>query len=123
MAKKGTAQKRPVLQWTMAGVGAAVTAAAIGLMAWEAVQPGAPPALSARIVKVETTSAGHVATVLVSNAGDDTAAAVSVEAELGDQTATATLDYVPGHGQAEAYVMFQADPRAAAVRVKAWAAP
>ncbi|OGN49194.1 MAG: hypothetical protein A2352_00030 [Caulobacterales bacterium RIFOXYB1_FULL_67_16] len=107
----------------MAGVGAAVTAAAIGLMAWEAVQPSAPPALSARIVKVETTSAGHVATVLVSNAGDDTAAAVSVEAELGDQTATATLDYVPGHGQAEAYVMFHADPRAAAVRVKAWSAP
>lgn len=80
MAKKGTQGKPPVLQWTMAAVGAAVTAAAIGLMAWEAVQPSAPPALNARIVKVETTSAGQVATVLVSNDGDETAAAVFVEA-------------------------------------------
>jgi hypothetical protein len=41
----------------------------------------------------------------------------------GDQTATATLDYVPGRGHATAYMRFDADPRAAVVTVKGWSAP
>jgi len=123
MSAKKSAEKRPVLQWIMAVVGACVTASAVGLMAWEGVRPSAPPMLSARIVEVETTAAGHVAKIKVKNDGDDTAAAVNIAAVLGDQAATATLDYVPGHGDAEAYVRFDADPRRAVVRVEGWAAP
>ena len=114
---------RPVLQWVMAGVGAAVTLGAVGIVVWEALQPPSPPALSARIVAVQSTAAGQVATVRVQNDGDDTAAAVDIEGVLGDQTATATLDYVPGHGHARAYLRFDADPRPAAVAVKGWSAP
>lgn len=114
---------RPVLQWVMAGVGAAVTLGAVGIVVWEALQPPSPPALSARIVAVQSTAAGQVATVRVQNDGDDTAAAVDIEGVLGDQSATATLDYVPGHGHARAYLRFDADPRAAAVSVKGWSAP
>lgn len=114
---------RPVLQWVMAMAGAVVTLSAIGVVAWEALQPSSPPALSARIVAVETTAAGHVAVVRVQNDGDDTAAAVQIEGVLGDQTATASLDYVPRHGHAEAYLRFDADPRVATVSVKGWSAP
>ncbi len=114
---------RPVLQWLTAGFGAVVTLSAIGIVVWEGLQPEAPPALSARIVKVETTGAGHAAEVEVRNDGMDTAAAVDIEGVLGDQTATATVDYVPGHGRAVAYLRFDADPRAAAVSVKGWSAP
>ena len=114
---------RPILQWLMAGVGAAVTLAAVAVVVWEACQPPAPPALSARIVAVQSTAAGQAATVRVQNDGDDTAAAVDIEGVLGDQTATATLDYVPGHGHAVAYLRFDADPRAASVSVKGWSAP
>ncbi|WP_292022047.1 MULTISPECIES: hypothetical protein [unclassified Brevundimonas] len=114
---------RPVLQWVMAGVGAAVTLGAVAIVVWEAVQPPSPPALSARIVAVQSTAAGQVATIRVQNDGDDTAAAVDIEGVLGDQTATATLDYVPGHGHARAYLRFDADPRRAAVAVKGWSAP
>jgi uncharacterized protein (TIGR02588 family) len=123
MNAKKTSEKRPVLQWVMAALGGTVTLAAIGVMVWEGLQPSSPPSLMARIVKVDATDAGHVATILVKNDGDDTAAAVNIEAALGDQTATATLDYVPGHGEAEAYVRFDADPRAAVVRVQGWSAP
>lgn len=114
---------RPVLQWVMAGVGAAVTLGAVAIVVWEAVQPPSPPALSARIVAVQSTAAGQVATIRVQNDGDDTAAAVDIEGVLGDQTATASLDYVPGHGHARAYLRFDADPRRAAVAVKGWSAP
>ena len=48
---------------------------------------------------------------------------MDIEGVLGDQTATASLDYVPGHGHAKAYLRFDADPRAAAVSVKGWSAP
>ena len=114
---------RPVLQWVMAAVGAVVTLSAVGIVVWEALQTAAPPALSARIVAVETTPAGHVAEIKVVNDGDDTAAAVDIEGELGGRTATATLDYVPGRGHATAYLRFDEDPRGAAVAVKGWSAP
>lgn len=107
----------------MAALGGAVTLAAVGVIAWEALQPAVPPALTARIVSVQTTAAGHVAEIEVRNAGSDTAAAVDIEGVLGDQTATATLDYVPGRGEATAFLRFDADPRAADIRVKGWSAP
>ena len=97
--KKPAASPRPLLQWGMALLGAVINLTAIGIVVWEALQPTAPPALSARIV------------------------AVDIEGVLGDQTATASLDYVPGHGHAKAYLRFDADPRAAAVSVKGWSAP
>ena len=121
--KKSAATTRPLLQWGMALLGAVITLTAIGIVVWEALKPTAPPALSARIVAVDVTAAGQVATVRVQNDGDDTAAAVDIEGVLGDQTATASLDYVPGHGHAKAFLRFDADPRAAAVSVKGWSAP
>lgn len=113
----------PVLQWAMAMLGAGVTAAIIGIVIWEALQPAAPPALSARIIAVEATSSGHVAVIRVVNDGDDTASAVDIEGVLGQEQATATVDYVPGHGHARAFLRFDADPRAASVTVKGWSAP
>lgn len=121
--KSAPAATRPMLQWLMAAVGAVVTLTAVGIVVWEALQPPSPPALSARIVAIQSTAAGHVATVRVRNDGDDTAAAVDIEGVLGDQTATATLDYVPAHGHARAYLRFDGDPRAATVAVKGWSAP
>ena len=121
--KKKPVPVRPVLQWAVAALGGLITLAVVAVVLWEAMQPSRPPALSARIVAVETTPAGHVAEVEVRNDGLDTAAAVDIEGVLGDQTATATLDYVPGQGHAKAYLRFDADPRAAAVSVKGWSAP
>ena len=121
--KKKPAPVRPVLQWAVAALGGLITLAVVAVVLWEAMQPSRPPALSARIVAVERTASGHVAEVEVRNDGLDTAAAVDIEGALGDQTATATLDYVPGRGHATAYLRFDADPRAAAVSVKGWSAP
>lgn len=113
----------PVLQWAMAILGAVVTAVIICIIIWEALQPTVPPALSARIVAIEATSSGHVAVVKVVNDGDDTAAAVDIEGVLGEERATATVDYVPGHGHSRAFLRFDANPRAASVTVKGWSAP
>lgn len=113
----------PLLQTAMAALGLIATLGVVAALLWEALSPAAPPALGARIVSVETTPLGHVARVRVTNAGLDTAAAVEIEGVLGDQTATATIDYVPGQGDAVAWLRFDTDPRAAQVTVKGWAAP
>lgn len=107
----------------MAGLGAAVTLSTVGVVVWEMAQPAAPPRLSARIIAVSRSDAGYVAKVEVANHGDDTAANVDVEGRLENQTATATLDYVPGHGDARAYLRFDTDPATVAVAVKGWSAP
>jgi len=112
-----------MLQWAMAILGAIVTVGIIGVVIWEALQPTAAPALSARIVAIEATASGHVAIIKVVNNGDDTASAVDIEGVLGAETATATVDYVPGHGHAKAFLRFDADPRTASVTVKGWSAP
>ncbi|WP_292090835.1 hypothetical protein, partial [Brevundimonas sp.] len=121
--KPAPAPGHPVLQWAMAALGLIVTVGVVAAILWEAMLPDQPPALSARILRVETTPLGHVAEVQVTNAGLDTAAAVDIEGRLGAETATATLDYVPGRGHAVAWLRFDADPRAAQVTVKGWSAP
>jgi len=122
-AKAPEPQTVPLVQWAMAVFGGLVTAAVIAVVIWEALQPSSPPALSARIIAIETTAAGRVAIVKVVNDGEDTASAVDIEGVLGDEQATATVDYVPGHGHAKAFLRFDGDPTAATVRVKGWSAP
>ena len=46
-----------------------------------------------------------------------------VEGRLGDQTAQATVDYVPAHGEDQVTLAFDADPRAAEVSVAGWSKP
>lgn len=113
----------PVLQWVMAAIGGVLISGAIGIVVWEAVQPEAPPALSVRLVSVSISPAGQVALVKVVNDGDDTASGVDIEGVLGEETASATVDYVPGHGHAKAFLRFDGDPRSAELSVKGWSAP
>lgn len=122
-AKKQSASPPPVLQWIAAGLGVVVTLAVIGVVVWEAMQPARPPDLSARIVAVTSSPHGRVAEVKVSNRGLETAAAVEIEGRLGEETSTATLDYVPGQGEAEAFLRFDGDPRAAELTVLGWSRP
>jgi len=122
-AKRKPVPARPVLQRLMAAVGMLVALAVVVVVGWDALQSARPPALTARVVRVTTTEAGRVAEIEVVNAGSETAAAVDVEGVLGAETATATIDYVPGRGRATAFLRFDGDPRAARVAVKGWSAP
>lgn len=115
---------RPLLQWGMAVLGGIVTLSVIGVVLWEAVQLPSPPDLQARIVEVRAAAGGYVAQVEVVNAGADTAAAVDLMGRLGDSPpSTATVDYVPGHGRATAWLRFDGDPRGATVEVIGWSEP
>jgi uncharacterized protein (TIGR02588 family) len=127
MARKPTPrsviQGRPALQWVMALLGAVVTLGVLGVVVREAAQPEQPPSLTARIVSVQAQDGGYVAEVEVVNRGLETAAGVDIEGRTAGDTATATLDYVPGQGRAAAHLRFSDDPTRAAVAVKGWSQP
>ncbi|WP_118856485.1 hypothetical protein [Sphingomonas mesophila] len=117
--KAAASEPVPALEWVAAALGLIllVTLCAILLREVGAGNDRDVPMLSARVERVTATPAGFVADVVVENASRQTAAAVQVEGKLGDEEASATLDYVPGRSQARGGLMFKADPRSGALQV------
>jgi uncharacterized protein (TIGR02588 family) len=101
---------RPLLQWIAAGVGVCVTVGAAAVILTEALQPVRPVALSVAVEGVRQAGSNRIFELKVSNAGSETAAGVEIVGEDGaGRTASVTLDYVPGDGEASAAVSFPLD--------------
>lgn len=116
-----TAKRDPVpaLEWVSAALGLVALAALLFILGRE-IATGSDddvPSLSVTIESVSPTSGGYVAQIRVSNRSAQTAAAVQVEGKLGEEEATATIDYVPGRSDARGGLQFRSDPRAGKVEV------
>ena len=112
------------LQGLCALIGLAVILAVVGILSRAVVVEARPPDLIVQAESVRRASGGWILDVTVVNRGDLTAAAVEVEGVSGDETAHATLDYVPGHGSKGAALVFTGDERPrAALRVLGWSSP
>lgn len=130
-AKETTARRRkpiaprPVLQWIAAGLGLCVTLGAVAVILTEALQPVRPVSLSVTVDNVRQTGSTRIYEITVSNAGSQTAAGVEIVGEAGDETASVTLDYVPGDGEASAALALPLDPssRVPVLSVAGWTAP
>lgn len=120
-----TVAPRPVLQWACAGLGVLLTLGAAVVIGVEAFSPERPASLRAEIVRIAPDTAGWIADVKVANTGGRTAASVEIEGRVDDVAATATIDYVPGDGEAEAHLAFprSPEPPAPVVRVMGWSEP
>ena len=105
-------------------IGLAVILAVIGILSRAVVVETRPPDLIVQAESVRRGAGGWVLDVTVVNRGDLTAADVEVEGVNGDETANATLDYVPGHGHKAAALVFTGDERPRPVlRVLGWSSP
>ena len=115
MARKASRRDPiPALEWVSAALGLLVFVAMLTVLASEALVGGGDdvPLLSVRVEAVAPVGGGHVARIVISNRSAQTAASVQVEGRLGDETANATIDYVPGHSEARGGLIFKGDPRA-----------
>jgi uncharacterized protein (TIGR02588 family) len=113
-----------LLEWVMGGLGLLLVLAVLAVIGTAALGPREPALLEATLGAVRPAGAVWLAEVEVRNLGDETAAAVEVEGRLGDQTAAATLDYVPAHGSRRLTLGFDADPRGAVeLSVPGWSEP
>jgi len=108
----------PALEWIAAGLGLLIALFILGTIGWQAVagQDDPVPLLTARVMSVTPAAQSHVVTIEVTNASGRTAATVQVEGVLGkgeadEETSSASIDYVPGHSEAEGALVFSADPR------------
>ena len=125
-AKKKPAAPPPpaLLEWAMGGLGLLIVLAVLAVVVMEASGPRLPASPEARLQSARPVAGRWLAEVEVRNSGDRTAAAVEVEGRLGDQTATATLDYLPARGRETVVLTFDADPRGAVeLSVPGWAEP
>ena len=120
---KSSTPDQPVLQWIMAGLGLLLTLTAAGIIVYEAVQPPSPPDLTAEVTAVRPASSGFVAEIEVRNLGRDSAAAVQVEGRSGAETASASIDYVPGKGRTAVALAFPGAPAPVEARVTGWSEP
>lgn len=113
-----------LLEWGMGALGLLLVLVVLAITGTEALGPRDPARLEAGLVDVRPAGAAWLAGIEVRNHGDETAAGVEVEGRLGDQTAHATLDYVPAHGRERVTLAFDADPRGAVeLSVPGWSEP
>jgi len=114
--KKRNASEAPLAEWVVGGLGLLLTAAAIAVLATEALQRDrTPPAVSVATLGVNPQPAGWLVEILVSNDGGKTAAALSVEGSLAGsdgivETSQATIDYLPPYSRRRAGLFFTHDP-------------
>lgn len=110
----------PLLEWVSAALGAFVALALIGVIAWSAANehPDELPRLRLEAGPVEPAGRGRAVRFTVSNSAGRTAKQVQVEGRLGEQTAAATLDYVPGRSEEHGALLFDAEPRGGTVELR-----
>lgn len=129
MARKPAAEApstdRPaVLEWIMGGLGLLLTLALLVLVGHEALSTPAPVDLHVRLVGARPVADGWIAQVEVENTGDLTAAAVEIEGKVGEETASAVLDYVPAGATEQIVLGFASDPRRGlTLRPVGWSEP
>ena len=125
-------QDTPLLEWISAAIGAAITLALLGFIAWEAAvgTRAAPAAVTLEASALHRTPAGFTVQVTARNRTDSTAAAVQIEGTLGKggaevEKSEATLSYVPGQSERKAALVFTKDPRRhdLSLRVTGYEAP
>ena len=109
-------QKPHAIEWTVAGLSGVLVLAMIGFILYQAISAATKtPELSVAVERIEAAGDGFRVAFRAINAGDTTAAGVTIEGQLqsGDETietSEVTLDYVPAHSERKGGLLFNHDP-------------
>lgn len=116
-----TKANTPALEWIAAGLGGAAllfVCAVIGREAWQG-ETTQLPVIEVRALGVTPAGNGFLVEFEAANRTSGTAAAVTIEGKAGDETSSATLDYVAGNATAKGGLFFRADPRGKGLELRA----
>lgn len=112
------------LQGLCALIGLTATLVVVSVLGRSVLVDTRPPDLTVESEAFRKGAGGWIVEVMVVNGGDLTAAAVEIEGVAGDETASTTLDYVPGRGSKAAVLVFDGDERPRpTLRVLGWSSP
>lgn len=111
----------PALEWITAAIGLLLVLAVFAVIAREAIggETDQLPAVEVHATRIAPAGKGFVVEFEAVNPTSGTAAAVTIEGKLADETSTATLDYVPGHGSVKGGLFFARDPRGQPLELRA----
>ena len=120
MAKHSRKDPVPLLEWVAAAIGLVIALALLGTIGLEAIRgtDRQVPVLEPRVLRIESSSAGHVVLFEVANRSGQTAAAVQVMGTAGGEESQAALDYVPGRSEAKGGLLFSRDPRGQKLEIR-----
>ncbi len=119
-------QKPPLLEWIASAIGLVLALAVMAAIARDAFNGSSEMTPDIRIsaIGARQVGAGWVVEFEARNASPATAAQVAVEGRLPDgETATATIDYVPGRSTRRGGLFFSRDPRGAELRALGYQDP
>jgi uncharacterized protein (TIGR02588 family) len=111
-------------EWVVAALGLAIVVGTLAIMAAEMRVAATPPDVVVRVEAPRRLTSGWLVPYEAENRGDETAAAVALRATAGEDEATATLDYVPGHSRRRGGFVFARPPAGpVTATVTGWAEP
>lgn len=110
-------------EWIAGAVGLALVVAALVVLGREVAAPVSPVDLAVRVDSVRAGRHAHVVHFTLDNTGTAPAMDVTVEGELsvggGRLVSMATIRYVPGESRRSGGLLFPADPKGGALRLRA----
>ena len=120
--------KRSSAEWISLVISLALLAGVVGLVVWVWVrEAGSPAQFTVERGETRQANAQFYLFVTIHNDGDLTASEVLLEGTLEvdgqEETASTTFDFVPGHSEREATLMFSADPAEAELQVMSYQEP
>lgn len=126
-SKPGSTSKAPDppwLAWAMGGLGIVLVMGCLGVILWRAMSEVEDPDVQLRLIETRPSQGQWLAEIEARNLGGETAAEVEIEGRLGDETASALVDYLPASGRRTVVLGFSADPHGRLeMRTRGWIEP
>lgn len=119
---------RTPAEWAALGVALLLLTTVVGIVVWLWVTDlGEPARFTITRGQLRSEKQQFYLPIVVMNTGDETASQVQLQGKLlvdgREEIVDTTFDFVPGHSQVEAILIFSADPGAAEVRVVSYQQP
>lgn len=118
--------KPPLLEWIAAAAGLLLVLGVMGVIARDAFNgsAGTTPDIAVAAIRARPVGSGWVVEFEARNVASVTAAQVTIEGRLpGGETATATIDYVPGRSVRRGGLFFGAEPLGVELRALGYQDP
>lgn len=108
----------------MGGLGFVLVVGCLAIILWRATSTVQGPDVQLRLIETRASQGQWLAKIEAENMGGDTAAQVEVEGRLGNESASALIDYLPASGRRTVIVGFSSDPRGRLeLRTRGWIEP
>lgn len=123
-SKASKAPDPPGLAWMMGGLGLVLVLGCLGVILWRATSDIEGPDVHLRLIETRAAQGQWLAEIEARNLGGETAAEVEIEGRLGDESASALVDYLPASGRRTVVLGFTEDPAGRLdLRTRGWIEP